>query len=133
MLGRFDRLERREGAPEGVHARELPRVEELLLFARARRVDVDRREDAALGDAPVEHELHVARPLELLKDDLVHLTPRPDDRGGEDREAAAVLDVARRAEELSRKLERPAVDPARHRLAAPRLPAVRRAAETRER
>jgi hypothetical protein len=44
-------------------------------------------------------ELHVAGALELLEDHLVHLAAGVDERGGDDGEAAAALDVAGRAEE----------------------------------
>ena len=50
-------------------------LEEQLLVAGARRVDVDRRVDAALGELAVEPQLHVAGALELLEDHLVHLEP----------------------------------------------------------
>src|SRR5262245_17021539 len=46
-------------------------LEEQLLAAGARALDVDRREDALLSELPVEDELRVAGALELLVDDVV--------------------------------------------------------------
>ena len=69
-------------------------------------VDVERRVDALLGDAPVEVDFAVAGALELLVDHVVHARAGVDQRGGEDRERAAFLDVARRAEEALRPLQR---------------------------
>ena len=62
-------------------------------------VDVDGGEYALLGDAPIQMDLAVAGTLEFLVDHVVHLRAGIDQRGGEYREAAALLDVARRAEE----------------------------------
>src|SRR6266516_7550753 len=49
------------------HLLELVAVEEQLLVTRARRLDVDRRVDPPLRQAPVEPELHVPGALELLE------------------------------------------------------------------
>src|SRR3974390_3298023 len=81
-----------------------------LLLARAGAVDVDRRIDALLSDAPVEVDLGVAGALELLVDHVVHARAGVDQRGRDDRQRAALLDVARRAEEALRALQRVRVD-----------------------
>ena len=73
-----------------------------LFAARAGLQHVDGREDAAIGDGAIEDQLHVAGALELLKDHLVHATAGLDQSRRQDREASAVLAVARRAEELTR-------------------------------
>ena len=62
--------------------------------------NVDRGEDALVGQAAVEDQLHVAGALELLEDHRVHDRAGVDQGGGEDGQAAAVFDVAGRAEEL---------------------------------
>ena len=106
------------GGKAAEHAAQLPHhlqllaVEQQLLVASARRVDVDRRVDPSLGESPVEPQLHVAGALELLEDRLVHPAVRLDEGRGENRERAALLDVARGAEELLRRVQRTGVDTA---------------------
>jgi hypothetical protein len=73
-----------------------------------------------VGELAVEHDLAVAGALELLEDDLVHARAGVDERGGDDRERAALFDVARRAEETLRALQRVGVDAARQHLARAR-------------
>jgi hypothetical protein len=70
------------------------------------------------GELAVEAQLHVAGALELLEDHLVHAAAGVDQRRGEDRERAALLDVAGRAEELLRRVQRVGVDTAGEDLAA---------------
>src|SRR5262249_45719541 len=70
-----------------------------LLLAGARAGDIHGREHAAIHQAAVEVDLHVAGALELLEDDLVHPAAGVDQRGPEDGEAPALLDVAGGAEE----------------------------------
>jgi len=55
---------------------------------------------------------HVAGALELLEDHLVHPAAGVDERGADDREAAAVLDVPRGAEELLRTSQGVGIDAA---------------------
>jgi len=50
----------------------------------------------------VEDELHVAGALELLEDDFVHAAVCLDERGGDDRERAGFLGVARGGEDFVR-------------------------------
>ena len=90
-------------------------------------------EDALVGHRTVEHQLHVARTLELLEDHLVHARAGIDERRRDDRERAAVLDVARRAEEALRAMERERVHAARENLAGMRLDRVVGAREARDR
>ena len=71
-LHRLDRLQLGEAAAEQGDAGEGLGVEEALFLAGARLLDVDRRPDAAVGQLAVEDDLHVAGPLELLEDQLVH-------------------------------------------------------------
>src|SRR2546430_17251841 len=76
---------------------ELVAVEEQLLVTRARRLDVDRRVNPPLRQAPVEPELHVPGALELLEDHLVHAAAGLDERGAHDRQRTALFHVAGRA------------------------------------
>ena len=99
------------------HFRELALVGDELFLARAGAVDVHRREDALFRDAPVEVDLAVAGALEFLVDDVVHLGAGVDQGRGEDREAAALFDVARRAEEAFRTLQGIRIDATRQHLA----------------
>ena len=85
---------------------ELVGSHEELLLARARGVDVDAGEDALVSELAIELELHVAGALELFEDHLVHARAGLDQRGREDRERSAVLDVAGGAEESLRRIER---------------------------
>src|SRR5690606_36907339 len=96
---RIDRAHLHEDAPEDPHLGELVLLDQQLFLAGAGLADVERREDALVGDLAVEHDLRIAGTLELLEDHLVHAAAGVDQRGGDDREAAAFLDVARRAEE----------------------------------
>src|ERR1700751_551655 len=94
------------------HLGELALIGDQLFLAGAGTVDVDRREHALLGDAPVEVDLAVAGALELLVDDIVHLRAGIDERRRQDGETAALLDVARRAEEALGALQCVGVDAA---------------------
>src|SRR5215831_1910139 len=77
-----------------------------VFLAGAGGVHVDGREDPLVGELPAQPQLHVAGPLELLEDHLVGTGAGLDQGGGEDRDRAAMLDVARRAEEPLRRVER---------------------------
>ena len=101
-----------EHAAQLPHHLQLLAVEQQLLVAGARGVDVDRRVDPPLGELAVEAQLHVAGALELLEDRVVHAAVRLDQRRGEDRQRAALFDVAGRAEELLRRVQRTGVDAA---------------------
>ena len=99
-----------------------------LFLARARLVDVDRRENALVDQLAVEVDLAVAGALELLEDHVVHAAAGVDERGRDDGQRAALLDVARRAEEPLRAVQGVGVDAAREDLARRRLrPCCRRA------
>ena len=73
---------------------------------------------------------HVAGALELLEDDLVHAGAGVDQRGGDDGERAAALDVPRGAEEALGLLQRVGVDAAGEDLARVRHHHVVRAGQT---
>src|SRR5262249_61414603 len=90
---------------EEPHALEDPLRQEELFLARRAPVDVEAGEDALLHELAIEVDLAVARALELFEDHLVHARARVDERGRHDRERAALLDVARGAEEALRLVE----------------------------
>src|SRR6476646_2593510 len=123
----------------GQHPAQLPDDLELLgrhedlLAARARRVDVDGREDAPVGELARQAQLHVPGALELLEDDLVHLRTGLDERGREDGERATVLDVAGGTEEALRRVQRAGVHATGQDPAARRGGEVVGAAQTRDR
>jgi len=75
-----------------------------FLAARAGAVDVDRGVDAFFGDAAIQVHFHVAGALEFLVNHLVHLQAGVDQRGGDDGQQAAVLGLARGAEEALGRL-----------------------------
>src|SRR5882762_5637700 len=54
------------------HLGELRGFGDELFLARARAVDVDRREGALLGDAAIQMDFRIAGALELFKNDIVH-------------------------------------------------------------
>src|ERR1035437_1136552 len=102
-LHRLHRRERVEDLAEDPHAVQLLLLEEQLFLARARAVEVDGRENAAVDELPVEVDLHVAGPLELLEDHVIHPRARVDEGRREERErveqdddVALVLDEALR-------------------------------------
>jgi hypothetical protein len=79
------------------------------------------REDALLHQLAIEVDLAVAGALELFEDHLVHARAGVDERGGDDGQRAAFLDVARRAEEALGLVQRVGVDTAGEDLARRRL------------
>ena len=94
------------------------RRQDPLLLARARLAHVHGRVDAAVGQLAVEHQLHVAGALELLKDEVVHARAGLDQRGGHDGEGATLVKDAGAAEKAARRVHGPAVDAAAHGSAA---------------
>src|ERR1035441_4041825 len=81
-----------------------------LFLTGARRAHVDRREEPLLRELAAQPQLHVAGALELLEDNLVHPGTGLDQGGRQDGQRAAVLDVARRAEEPLGRVQRGRVD-----------------------
>src|SRR6185312_7937739 len=106
QLERLLRLKRVQHPAQLPDDLELLRGEQDLFLPGARRVHVDRREQPLLRELAAQPQLHVAGALELLEDDLVHPGPGLDQGRGQDRQRAAVLDVARRAEEPLRRVQR---------------------------
>ncbi len=104
-----------ELAPNLGHLVVICLAQEEFLLARAALGEIHRRPDAHVGQFTREDEFHVAGALELLKDEVVHAAAGLDQHRGDDRQAAAVLDLSRRAEHLLGVLQRPNVEAAGHR------------------
>jgi hypothetical protein len=126
----FDRGERVDDAAQDPGALQLFLGDEQLFLAGAGALDIDGGEDALVYQLAVEDDFHVAGALELLEDDLVHARAGVDQRGGDDGQAAAFLDVAGRAEEALRPLKSIGVDAAGEDLAGGRDDGVVGASET---
>src|SRR5882724_741208 len=116
-LERLHRWHVRQEIAQEVDPVELVLVHEQLFLAGRGALDVDGGIDAPVGQAPVEDELRVAGALELLEDHLVHPAAGVDQRRRDDAEAAALVDVPRRAEEALRLLQRVGVHAAGQNLA----------------
>ena len=84
---------------------EVIRRNQQLFFAGAGLVDVDSRKDAAVGELAVEHDFHIAGAFEFFKDDFVHAAAGVNQGRGDNGQAAALFDVAGRAEEPFRAME----------------------------
>src|SRR6266516_2984828 len=117
-LQRLGGLQRAEDAAELPGDHQLLLAEQQLFLAGRGAVDVEGGEDAALGEFAVQAHLHVAGALELLEDHLVHARAGVDQCGCEDRQRAALLQVASRAEEALGRVQRGGVHTAGEDLAA---------------
>src|SRR5215218_5823342 len=106
-------LEGVQDAPDLPDPLGLGRFHEELFLARRGVLDVYGRVEPAVRQLPVEPELHVARSLELLEDDLVHPAAGLDQRGRQDRKRAAVLDIPGCPEELLGRVQSGGVNTAR--------------------
>ena len=95
-------------------------MQQQFFLAGAGAVDVDGGPDALVDEAAVEVQLHVAGALELLEDHFVHAAAGVDQGGGQDRQAAAFLELAGGAEEALRLLHGVGVETAGEELAAGR-------------
>src|SRR5438445_5950876 len=129
---RVVRLHLEEDPPKLVDPRQILLGEQLLLLARTRLGDVDRGVDALLEEGAVENQLHVAGPLELLEDHVVHPGAGIDQRGGDDRQASPLFRFAGRAEQTARLLHGAGVEAARERPAGAGRRGVVRAGKARE-
>src|SRR5680860_1541404 len=107
-----EKLQRLLPVEPGEHPTQFPDDRDLLLAhqqlftASAGGDHVYRREDALVRELAAQPQLHVSGALELLEDDLVHLGPGFDERGGQDGQRSAVLDVAGGTEEPLRRVQR---------------------------
>ena len=108
------------------------RVIKQFLLARAGTLDVDRGENAAIHQRAVQMHLHVAGALELFKNDFIHAAAGVHQRGGDDGQRPAFLDVARRAEKPFRLVQRVGVHAAGKNFARVRLDGVVGAGQARD-
>src|SRR5262249_57246780 len=105
----FDRLDREKHLSKLLHLLVFLGRKELLLFAGARLGDVDRRENALLGEQAIQGDLAVSRPLELLENYLIHAAAGVDQRGTDDGQGPRLLGRAGGPEDSLRPLERPGI------------------------
>src|SRR5690606_28558863 len=68
------------------------------------------REDTLVRDLAVQHDFRVAGALELFEDHFIHSAASVDERGCNNREGTALLDIARGTKETLRALQRVCVD-----------------------
>jgi len=68
-----------------------------VVYYRVKQVDIDGRVNTAFRDTAVKMDFHVARPFKFFVNHVVHLGAGFDQRGGDDGQAAAFLDVTRSA------------------------------------
>ncbi len=66
---------------------------------------IESRENPAVGNPAIQMELHIAGSLEFFKDDFIHPASRIDQGGGNDGQAAAVLDIPGGTEEPLRLVQ----------------------------
>ena len=128
-----DGAHRIEDAAQDIHLLEDVRRHEQLFLAGAGARDVDRREGALVGDLAVENDFRIAGAFELFENHLVHARAGVDQRGRDDGQRAALLDIARGAEEALRPLQRIGVDAAGQHLAGGGNDGVVGAAKPRDR
>src|SRR6185369_11712644 len=128
-LHRIDGAHLHQDPTQHPHLGEGALVDQQFFLAGAGLADVERREDALVGDLTVEHDFRVTGALELFENDFVHLRSGVDQRSGDDRERTALLDITRGAKEALRPLQRIGVDTAGQHLARARDDGVVGAAE----
>ena len=85
--------------------------DEQLFFSGPGLVDVDGRENPAVGELAVQNYFHVAGALEFFENYFVHAASGIDQGGGDDGQAPPLLDVSRRAEKPFRAMERVGIRP----------------------
>ena len=101
-----------EHAAEEADAAVLFGVHEHFFAAGAAAGDVDGRPNAAVDEAAIENDFLIAGAFEFLEDHFVHFAAGIDQRGGDDRERAAVFDAAGGAEKALWALHGVGVDAA---------------------
>ena len=84
---------------DDVHALRFLSAQQQIVSSGAGAQDVDSRENPLLGQLPVQHELHVARTLELLVNHVVHTASGVHQSRGQDGQASALPHIAGSAEE----------------------------------
>ena len=132
-LHRFGCGQRIQHLAQNPHAVEFFARHQQLFLARTALVDVDGREHTLVHQLAVEVDFHVAGAFELFEDHVVHAAAGIDQRGRDDGQRTAFFDVAGRAEEALRTLQRVRIDTARQDFARRRNDGVVGARQTRDR
>jgi hypothetical protein len=91
---------------------------------------IDCREHSLFRHAAIKMQLHIARSLELLINEIVHTAAGIDEAGGDDGQAASLLGIAGSAEKAFRRVKRNGIDTAGKRPAAGRHCEVVRPGQT---
>src|SRR5690606_1144795 len=81
-----------------------------FFLTRTGPLDVDRRKHPFVRDLAIENNFRVTSTLELLEHHLIHAAPGFDQRGSDDGERAALLNVACRTKEALRPLQGVRID-----------------------
>ena len=110
---RVDRPHLHEDAAQHPHLRELVLLDQQLFLAGTALAHVERGEDALVGDLAIEHDFAVAGAFELFEDHFVHPAAGIDQRGGDDRQRTALLDIPGCTEEALGLITRAAEGSAR--------------------
>src|SRR3984893_13276005 len=108
----IDRAHRIENTPQHVHFLQDVGGHQQFLLAGAGARDVDCGVSPFVGDLAVENDFRIAGALEFLEDHFVHARDGIDKRSRDDRQRAALLDIARGAKESLRALQGIGVDAA---------------------
>ena len=120
-LGRLGGAPVGQGSPYHPYALELAPVEQEILAARTRFIEIDGGENALLSHVAVEMELHISGALELLEYHIIHAAARLYQGCREYGNGTALLKIASCAEKFlglvkSRGVETSAESPAARRL-----------------
>src|SRR5215217_5357268 len=102
----LDRRERIQHPPHHPDAIEVFLADQQFFLARAGALQVDCWKQSLITQTTIEVDFRVTRTFELFEYHVVHARAGVDQRRGDDRQRAAFLDVARRAEESLRTLQR---------------------------
>src|ERR1700730_9016196 len=116
----FDSIDRAhwiENTPQHIHFLQDVRGHQQFLLAGAGARDVDCGVSPFVGALAVENDFRIAGALEFLEDHFVHARAGIDKRSRDDRQRAALLDIARGAQEWLTALQGIGVDAAGQNLA----------------
>src|SRR6185369_7645513 len=102
----LDRRERIQHTPHHPDAIQVFLADQQFFLARAGALQVDCRKQSLITQTTIEVNFRVTGTFELFEDHVVHTRTGVDQRSGDDGQRAAFLDVARRAEESLRTLQR---------------------------
>ena len=80
-------------------ALELVGVEQQLLLARARPVDVDRRENTLFRDTPIEMDFHITGAFKFFINKIIHTAAGINETGSNNSQTTTFFNVSSRTEE----------------------------------